>query len=96
MMSSIPLANFLLVAGALVWPFAVAGLGVVLWSKHRAKGREASLARVEMGVRQLYESMEAQPVPPRLAVTVDALQEAEEMAAAKAAVRRRRRSLAEG
>ena len=95
MMSSIPLVTLLIVAGALAWPFA-AGLGVVLWSKRRARLREASMARVEAGVRQLYETLEAQPIPPKLAVTVDALQEAEEMAAAKAAARRQRRSLATG
>jgi Flp pilus assembly protein TadB len=92
MMSSISLLTLLLIVGALAWPFA-AGLGVVLWSKSRAKKREAAMARVEAGVRHLYESLEAQPIPPRLAVTVDALQEAEEMAAAKAAIRRRRRAL---
>jgi len=94
-MSSLPLLTVLLIVGALAWPFA-AGLGAVLWSKARARRREAALARVEAGVRRLYETLEAQPVPPRLAVTVDALQEAEEMAAAKAAARRRRRSLAAG
>lgn len=94
-MSSVPVVTLLVIAGALLWPF-VAGAGVVLWSKSRAKRREAAFVRVEAGVRQLYETLEAQPVPPRLAVTVDALQEAEEMAAAKAAARRRRRSLAAG
>jgi hypothetical protein len=95
MMSSLPLLTILLIAGALAWPFAT-GAAVVLWSKSRAKRREAALVRVEAGVRQLYENLEAQPIPPRLAVTVDALQEAEEMAAAKAAVRRQRRQLAAG
>lgn len=94
-MTSMPLLTLLLIVGALTWPFA-AGLAAVLWSKRRAKLRDASLARVEVGVRQLYESLEAQPIPPRLAVTVDALQEAEEMAAAKAEMRRRRRTLAAG
>jgi hypothetical protein len=92
-MTSISPQTLFLIVGALSWPFAV-GLAVVLWSKRRAKLRENSLARVEVGVRQLYESLESQPVPPRLAVTVDALQEAEEMAAAKAEIRRRRRALA--
>lgn len=92
-MTSISLMTLFLIVAAVSWPFAV-GLATVLWSKRRAKLREASLARVEVGVRQLYETLEAQPIPPRLAVTVDALQEAEEMAATKAAMRRRRRALA--
>ena len=87
------LQTLLMIVGAVTWPFAV-GLAVVLWSKRRAKVREASLSRVEAGVRQLYRTLESQPVPPRLAVTVDALQEAEEMAAAKAELRRRRRAIA--
>lgn len=95
MMSTIPLFTLVLVVGALVWPFAV-GLGAVLWTKARAKRRAAALILVEDGVRQLYASMQEQPIPPRLAVTVDAMQEAEEMAAAKAAVRRQRRALAAG
>lgn len=90
-----PLLTVFLIAGALASPF-LAGLGVVAWSKVRAQQRASSLARVEAGVRHLYASMEAEPVPPRLAVTVEALQEAEEMAAAKAAVRRQRRSLTAG
>lgn len=94
-MSSLPLLTILLIVGALAWPF-VTGLSVVLWSKARAKRREAALLRVEAGVRQLYETLEAQPIPPRLAVTVDAMQEAEEMALLKAAARRRRRHLAAG
>lgn len=92
-MSSLPLLTVLLIVGALAWPFAI-GATVVLWSRARARRREAALANVEAGVRQLYSTLEAQPIPPRLAVTVDAMQEAEEMALFKAAVRRHRRQLA--
>jgi hypothetical protein len=61
-------------------PF-VAGLAVVLWSKWRSARQLRALARIDEGVRQVYSAVEAAPVPPPLAVTVDALAEADEMAA---------------
>ncbi|MGA0607291.1 hypothetical protein ACO2Q0_14970 [Phenylobacterium sp. VNQ135] len=64
------------VVAAVGWPLA-AGLGVVLWSKARAAGRQRRMAALEGDLRGLYRGMEVQPVPDRLALVVDALEEAQ-------------------
>lgn len=64
------------VLAAVGWPF-VAGLAVVLWSKSRAADRRRKLAQVDAEVAGLYRTVESEPVPDRLAVVVEALEEAE-------------------
>ena len=51
----------------------------------RAAARARRVAVLEGGLKGMYRSLEAKPVPPRLAVVVDALQEGEELAAGEAA-----------
>jgi hypothetical protein len=64
------------VAAAVGWPFA-AGLGVVLWSKARAAERRRRMAALEGDLRHLYRDVEDRPIPDRLALVVEALEEAE-------------------
>ena len=64
------------VAAAVGWPFA-AGLGVVLWSKARAAERRRKMATLEGDLRHLYRDVEDRPIPDRLALVVEALEEAE-------------------
>lgn len=64
------------VAAAVGWPFA-AGLGVVLWSKARAAERRRRMAALEGDLRHLYRDVEGRPIPDRLALVVEALEEAE-------------------
>jgi hypothetical protein len=67
-----------LVLAAVSWPFA-AGLGVVLWSKARAARRARREAAVEGELKGLFRVVEGKAVPERLALVVDALEEAEAM-----------------
>lgn len=78
-----------LVAAAVVWPLA-AGVSVVVWSKARAAARRRRLAGIEGDLRGLFEALETRPVPPRLDLVIDALQEQSEFLPAPARVRRRR------
>ncbi|WP_309087189.1 hypothetical protein [Phenylobacterium sp.] len=71
------------VAAAIGWPFA-AGLGVVLWSKARAAERQRRLAALEGDLRDLYRDVEGRPIPDRLALVVEALEEAEALKPAPA------------
>jgi hypothetical protein len=68
---------------ALLWPLA-AGVAVVAWSRSRAAARAKKAAAVEGQLKELYRQVEARPVPPRLRLVVDALEEGEELAAAGA------------
>ena len=77
------------IAAVAVWPLA-AGLALVVWTKFRAAGHQRRLARVETHVRGLFREVELQPVPERLAIVVDALEEHDAIAAAAAAGGRRR------
>lgn len=67
------------IASALLWPLA-AGAGVVIWSRARAAARTRRAAALESQLRSLYRSVEIKPVPPRLAMVLDALEEGEELA----------------
>jgi plasmid stability protein len=71
------------VASALLWPLA-AGVGVVAWSKVRAAAHARKIEAMEGELGEFYRKLEAKPVPPQLAMVVDALQEGEELAAGKA------------
>lgn len=71
------------VAAAVGWPFA-AGLGVVLWSKARAAERQRRMAALEGDLRNLYRDVEGRPIPDRLALVVEALEEAEALKPAAA------------
>lgn len=68
------------VANALVWPLA-AGVAVVVWSKVRAAAHARRVAAMEGGLQDLYQTVEAGPVPAQLAMVVDALEEGQELAA---------------
>jgi hypothetical protein len=61
-------------SAAMVWPLA-AGATLVMWTKVRAAERRRHLAAVETGLQGLFRSVEAQPVPDRLELVVEALEE---------------------
>lgn len=66
-------------SAAVAWPL-VAGATVVLWTKARAAERRRRLAVVESGLQGLFRSVEAQALPDRLELVVDALEEQAAMA----------------
>jgi hypothetical protein len=68
------------VAAAILWPLA-AGLLLVAWSRARAAERARRERVLTAELRSLYRTVEGRPVPERLAVVVEALEEAEAMAA---------------
>lgn len=78
-----PTLQIAAVAAAVGWPFA-AGLGVVLWSKARAAERQRRMAALEDDLRNLYRDVEGRPIPDRLALVVEALEEAEALKPAAA------------
>jgi hypothetical protein len=67
------------VGSALLWPLA-AGVAVVIWSKARAAARARRVAAVDGQLRSLFRSVEAKPVPQKLAMVVEALEEGEALA----------------
>jgi uncharacterized iron-regulated membrane protein len=70
-----------MVASILAWPL-LAGVGLVFWSKARAAAHARRVTHMETQLQGMYRTMEAKPIPQRLAMVVDALQEGEELAAA--------------
>lgn len=76
MSSLAPSLQIAAVAAAVGWPFA-AGLGVVVWSKARAAKRRRKMATLEGDLGRLYRDVEDRPIPDRLALVVEALEEAE-------------------
>lgn len=66
-------------SSAIIWPLA-AGVTLVLWTKARAAERRRRLAAIEGGLKGLFRRVEAQPVPERLGLVVEALEEHEAMA----------------
>jgi hypothetical protein len=74
---------------AVLWPLA-AGATLVLWTKARAAERRRRLALIEGGLKGMFHTVEAQGVPDRLELVVDALAEGEELA--PKTQRRRRRT----
>ena len=69
-----------LALSALVWPLA-AGLGLVLWSKARAAERARREAALDRELSGMFRTVEGRPVPERLALVVEALEEAQAMQA---------------
>ena len=76
MTSLAPSLQVAAIVAAVGWPLA-AGLGLVMWSKVRAGERQRRMAALQRDLRGLYHGVEAQPVPERLAMVVDALEEGE-------------------
>lgn len=72
------------VLSAVGWPFA-AGLGVVLWSKVRAERRARRLAALDAELKGFFQTVEGRPVPERLQLVVEALEEAQAMRAGRGA-----------
>jgi hypothetical protein len=72
------------VAGVLVWPLA-AGLGLVMWTKARAAAHARKVAAMELKLRGMFREVEERPVPPHLAMVVDALEEGDALIAPAAA-----------
>ena len=62
------------------WPLA-AGIVLVIWSRARAAEHARREAALESELQALYRDVEGRPVPERLAVVIEALEEAEAMAA---------------
>jgi uncharacterized protein HemX len=69
-----------LIGAAVAWPL-VAGLGVVLWSKARARARADRQAALSLELRSLYRSVEAKPLSSQLRLTLEAIEEQEAMTA---------------
>jgi hypothetical protein len=61
-------------SAAIVWPLA-AGATLVLWTKARAAERRRRLASIEGELQGIFRTVESQPVPDRLELVVDALEE---------------------
>ena len=59
---------------AIIWPLA-AGATLVLWTKARAAERQRRLAMIDGGLQGMFRTVEAQPLPERLELVVDALEE---------------------
>jgi hypothetical protein len=77
-------------SAAVVWPLA-AGATLVLWTKARAAERRRKLALIEGRLQGMFRTVEAQPVPDRLDLVVEALEEHAEITAAVAKSPRRLR-----
>jgi len=75
-------------SAALVWPLA-AGVTLVLWTKARAAERQRKLALIDGGLQGMFGAVAGQPVPDRLELVVDALEEHAEITAEVAARRRK-------
>lgn len=67
------------IGAALLWPLA-AGVLLVLWSKARAAAQAHRAAKLDERLQGLYSTLESRPVPPSLAMVVEALEEGEELA----------------
>lgn len=83
-------------SSAIIWPLA-AGVTLVLWTKARAAERRRRLTMIDGGLKGMFRTVEGQPVPERLELVVDALEEHEAMtkfAEASAAAHRRKTTLA--
>ena len=68
-------------ASALAWPL-LAGVGVVFWSRARAAAHARRVAAMEGHLKGMFRTLETKPVPERLALVVEALEEGEELAPA--------------
>jgi hypothetical protein len=66
-------------SSAVLWPLA-AGATLVLWTKARAAERRRRLALIEGGLQGMFRTVQGQPVPERLELVVDALEEHAAMA----------------
>jgi hypothetical protein len=77
-------------SAALVWPLA-AGVTVVLWTKARAAERRRRLGLIDDGLQGMFHTVATQPVPERLELVVEALEEHAEIVAEVAARGPRRR-----
>lgn len=72
------------VCAAVRWPLSV-GLALVLWSRVRAAERRRRLAALDAGLAGMFRAVQAEPVPGRLELVVEALEERDAMAAPAAA-----------
>lgn len=79
LVSSLQIAT---VANALLWPLAAGAVVVVLW---RMRARAQRVAAAEDQLASLYRTIETDPVPPQLAMVIEALEEGEELAGGPAA-----------
>jgi hypothetical protein len=83
-MGNLPSSLLASAASALLWPLA-AGAAVVVWAKARAAARARRVASMESQLRGLYRTVEAEPIPQRLSMVVEALEEGEELTTAGSA-----------
>ena len=67
----------------MVWPLG-AGVAVVLWSKARAAAHARKVAAMETHLRGMFREIEDRPLPGRLAMVVEALEEGESLAPSRA------------
>ena len=75
--------QFATLVGALGWPL-LAGAGVVLWSRARASAHAKRVAAMELQLQGMYRTLQARPVPAKLGMVVEALEEGEALAPARA------------
>lgn len=80
-------------SAAVLWPLA-AGATLVLWTKARAAERRRRLAVIDGGLQGLFHTMARQPVPDRLEMVVETLEDREILTpkAGEAAAPRRRKT----
>ncbi|MDE2486045.1 MAG: hypothetical protein KGO51_01490 [Alphaproteobacteria bacterium] len=78
-------------SSAILWPLA-AGATLVLWTKARAAQRRRRLAAIDGDLQGLFRTVEAQPVPERLELVVEALAEGEALSPKPARRRARRKA----
>lgn len=62
----------------LAWPL-LAGVGVVFWSRARAAAHARRVAVMESHLQGMFRTLETKPIPQRLAMVVEALEEGEEL-----------------
>jgi hypothetical protein len=78
-------------SAAVIWPLA-AGATLVLWTRARAAERRRKLALIEGGLHGMFRTVETQPVPDRLQLVMEALEEHAEITAAVAKSGHRRKA----
>ena len=90
-MGSSSALHLAIVLAAVGWPLA-AGATLVLASQVRAAERRRRLAALEGGLQGLFRSVSTEPVPARLELVVEALEEQLEMSRRPAPARARQRA----
>jgi hypothetical protein len=62
------------VCAAVLWPLG-AGLALVFWTRSRTAERRRRMAAIDAGLTGIFRAVQAEPVPGRLELVVEALEE---------------------